>query len=141
MNKEFIASILQAGVKSDFLPLKEEVNKGVPSLFLLCRLILHYLIEVNVEIKSIIIDSVEIKITQLPNHTTLVLAGSHSFLKAALNTFEIFGSYSRLKMNTNKTKVTWIRRKKYSKDKLQVSVKLDWELHTLICWEISFQLT
>ena len=29
-------------------------------------------------------------------------------------------------MNTSKTKVIWIGRKKYSKDKLQVSVNLDW---------------
>ena len=29
-------------------------------------------------------------------------------------------------MNTNKTTVIWIGRKKYSKDKLQVSVNLDW---------------
>ena len=29
-------------------------------------------------------------------------------------------------MNTNKTKVIWIGRKKYSKDKLQVSVDLEW---------------
>ena len=69
---------------------------------------------------------VEIKITQFADDTTLVLDGSQSSLKAALNTLEIFGSYSGLKMNTNKTKVIWIGRKKYSKDKLQVSVDLEW---------------
>ena len=97
-----------------------------PYLFLLCGQIVHYMIEVNVEIKGIIIDSVEIKITQFADDTTLVLDGSQSSLKAALNTLEIFGSYSGLKMNTSKTKVIWIGRKKYSKDKLQISVNLDW---------------
>ena len=58
--------------------------------------------------------------------TTLILNGSQSSLQAALNTIEIFGSFSGLHMNTNKTKVIWIGRKKYSKDKLKVSVKLDW---------------
>ena len=38
----------------------------------------------------------------------------------------MFGNMSGLKMNTNKTKVIWIGRKKYSKDKLDVSVNLDW---------------
>ena len=58
---------------------------------------------------------------QFADDTTLVLDGSHSSLKAALNILEIFGSYSGLKMNTSKTKVIWIGRKKYSKDKLDLA--------------------
>ena len=68
-----------------------------PYLFLLCGQKLHYMIEVNIEIKGIIIDSIENKITQFADDTTLVLDGSQSSLKAALNTLEIFGSYSGLK--------------------------------------------
>ena len=64
--------------------------------------------------------------TQFADDTTLILNGSQSSLQAALNTNEIFGSFSGLHMNTNKTKVIWIGRKKYSKDKLKVSVNLDW---------------
>ena len=64
--------------------------------------------------------------TQFVDDTTLILNGSQSSLQAALNTIEIFGSFSGLHMNANKTKVIWIGRKKYSKDKLKVSVKLDW---------------
>ena len=36
----------------------------------------------------------------------------------SLNVLEIFGSYSGLKMNTEKTKVVWIGRKKLTKDKI-----------------------
>ena len=106
MNTYLNASIVQAEVKSDFFPIKTGCKQGnpiAPYLFLLCGQILHYMIEVNVEIKGIIIDLVEIKIRQFADDTTLVLDGSQSSLKAALNTLEIFGSYSGLKMNTNKT--------------------------------------
>ena len=89
MNTDLIYSILQARVKSDFCPIERGCKQGdpiAPYLFLLCRQILHYLIEVNIEIKGIINDSVEIKITQFADDTTLVLDGSQSSLKAALYT-------------------------------------------------------
>ena len=127
MNTDLIASNLQAAVKSDFFPIERGCKQGdpiAPYLFLLGGQILHYMLEVNIEIKGIIINYFEIKITQFANDTTLVLDGSQSSLKAALNMLEIFGSYSGLKMNTNKTKVIWIGKKKDSKDKLQVSVDL-----------------
>ena len=83
MNTDLIAYILQAGVKSDFFLLREDVNKDpiAPYLFLLCRQILHYMIEVNIETKGMIIDSIEITITQFADDTTFVLDGSQSSLR------------------------------------------------------------
>ena len=52
--------------------------------------------------------------------------GSQSSLEAALNTIETFGSMSGLVMNTSKTKIIWIGRKRYSKDKLNVKSRLEW---------------
>ena len=52
--------------------------------------------------------------------------GSRDSLEAALNTIEMFGSMSGLKMNTSKTKIIWIGRKRYSKDKLNVNPRLEW---------------
>ena len=46
-------------------------------------------------------------------------------MQAALNTLEIFGTMSGLKINTDKIKVVWIGKKSNSKDKLKVSVNLD----------------
>ena len=83
MNTDLNASILQVRVKSDFFPVERGCKQGdpiAPYFFLLCGQILHYMIEVNVEIKGIIIDSVEIKITQFADDTTLVLDGSQSSL-------------------------------------------------------------
>ena len=80
----------------------------------------------NPEITGFKINSKEFKITQFADDTTLILDGSQHSLQAALNTLEIYGNFSGLKMNKEETKVIWIGRKKYSKDKLNVSVNLDW---------------
>ena len=48
----------------------------------------------------------------------MMLDGTAGSLQATLNTLEIFGNYSGLKMNKDKTRVLWIGRKKHSKDKL-----------------------
>ena len=45
------------------------------------------------------------KITQFADDTTLILDGTSVSLLAALNTLEIYGSYSGLKINTDKTKL------------------------------------
>ena len=47
-------------------------------------------------------------------------------MHAASNTLEIFGSMSGLKMDTIKTKVIWIGRKGFNKDKLKVNTILEW---------------
>ena len=45
---------------------------------------------------------------------------------AALNTLEIFGTISGLKINTDKTKIVWIGKKKNSLDKFDIKQKLAW---------------
>ena len=50
-------------------------------------------------------------------------------LEATLNMLEIFGNFSGLKMNMEKTKVIWIGRKCYSKEKLNVNYNLQWGSH------------
>ena len=60
----------------------------------------------------------------------LILNVSDQSLQAALNTIEIFGAFSSLKMKTTKTKVVWISRKKHFRDKLNVTSKLEWETNS-----------
>ena len=87
-----------------------------------------YMITYNLEINVIYVCSKEFKITQFATDTTLFLDGSQNSLQAAINTIKLFGSFSRLKMNTNKTKVVWIGRKKHIVEKLNVNCKLDWNM-------------
>ena len=71
------------------------------------------MIELNEDIKGIIINGKELKITQFADDTTLILNGECGSLKAALNTLEVFGSYSGLIVNTDKTQVVWIGKKRF----------------------------
>ena len=85
------------------------------------------MININNKIKGIKIEGKEyIKLSQFADDTTMLLDGSQESLHASLNTIEIFGTYSGLKMNKEKTKLIWIGRKKYSKDKLTTPYPLVW---------------
>ena len=133
LNNNFFGSVVQAGVKSDFFKIERGCKQGDPIaayLFILCTQIMTYMILQNKEIKGLSISDHEIKLCQFADDTTLILDGSTSSLQASLNTIEIFGSFSGLKMNTTKTKLVWIGRKKHSKDKLAVRSKLEWETTT-----------
>ena len=125
---------------------KEDVGKGILSqhiLFILCAQILYLLIMKNIDIKGIVIEGDEYKMTQFADDTTLMLDGSRDSLQAASKYTRImFGTMSGLKMNTSKTKLVWIGRKKYSKDKLNITYNLDWGItsFTLLGLEYSVNL-
>ena len=51
--------------------------------------------------------------TQFADDTTLILDGTTNSLGAALNILEIFGSISGIKVNTEKTQIVWIGKKKH----------------------------
>ena len=66
--------------------------------------------------------------------------GSESSLVATLNTLEIFGTVSGLKMNTSKSKMIWIRRKKYCKEKIRYLEHLDWSLENFNLLGLEFNV-
>ena len=78
------------------------------------------------DIVGIKIGKTEFKMVQYADDTTIILDGSRDSLQATLNVLEIYGSLSGLRVNTEKTKIIWIGKKKHSKDKLLISAKLDW---------------
>ena len=49
----------------------------------------------------------EYLMTQFTDDTTILLDGTQKYLTGFLNTLEVFGTISGLKMNTDKTKVIW----------------------------------
>ena len=65
------------------------------------------------------------KITQFADDTTIILNGTSVSLLAALNTLKVYGSYSGLKINTDKTKLVWIGKKRFSQDKIECGKDLD----------------
>ena len=84
------------------------------------------MIESNRDIKGINVKGKEIKITQFADDTTLILNGDCGPLQAALNTLEIFGTYSGLVVDTDKTQVVWVGKKRGSKSKLDIDKTLKW---------------
>ena len=96
---------------SEFISIGRGCQQGdpiSPYLFIIAAQILNLLIIKNAEIKGITIKDCELKISQFADDTTLILNGSCESMIAALNTLKFCGSISGLKINTDKTKVTWI---------------------------------
>ena len=127
-NTNIKASILQFGFLSDFLVLRGDVNKMIHLLLtclVLCAQILCLLITQYRLIKGITNGNTNFKITQFADDTTLIMDVDESSLVSMLNTLEIFGTVSGLKMNTSKSKMIWIGRKKYCKKKRYME-HLDW---------------
>ena len=114
-NSNINASILQMGFLSDsFAIIERGCRQGdpiAPYLFLLCAQILFLMIDNNKYIKGITVKDHSFNISQFADDTTLVLDGSKESLLAALNTLEIFGNISGLKLNVEKTKLVWLGKK------------------------------
>ena len=128
-NNNISAFVLQSGFMSEPISIKRGCRQGDPIssyLFLIGAEILSRLILNNKDVIGIIIDGFEYKVTQFADDTTLLLDGSQHSLQSALNTLEIYGTMSGLKMNKEKTKIIWIGRKRFSKEKLKVSVDMEW---------------
>lgn len=129
LNTDIKSTIVQSGFLSEFFPINRGCRQGDPIAsyeFLVCAQILYLMIQNNIEIKGIYIKNQQYKLTQFADDTTLILNGSLKSLQAALNTLEIYGSFSGLKINKDKTKLVWIGKKKHCKDKLATTPPLNW---------------
>ena len=129
LNTNITATVQQSGFNSHFFPVKRGCRQGDPIAsyeFLLCAQILYLLIQQNKDIKGLIAHQYEYKLTQFADDTTLIMDGSQGSLQAALNTLEIFGSISGLRINKDKTKIIWIGKKRNSIDILETQPPLQW---------------
>ena len=120
-NHNIMATIIQCGVLSDFINIQKGCRQGdpiAPYLFIIVAQILTILIKNNKSIKGVKIGNAEFKLVQFADDTTLILDGTMESLQAAFNTLEIFGTFSGLKVNKDKTQIAWIGKKKASKDKI-----------------------
>lgn len=129
LNTNITASILQCGILSESFKIGRGCKQGDPIsayMYIICGEVLTLLLCNNKDIHGITVDNTEYILTQFADDTSLLLDGSQRSLQAALNVLEIFGTISGLRMNTEKTKLVWLGRKKGSLDKLQVNVELEW---------------
>ena len=142
-NSNTKATVLQADFLSEFINIKRGCKQGdpiAPYLFIICAQILFILINDNSNIKGVKVGTDIYKITQFADDTTLILDGSERSLLSAVNTIEIFGTVSGLKMNKSKTKLIWIGRKKISKEKINTNYNLEWGVTELTFLGIHFSV-
>ena len=127
-NRDIKATVAQFGELSEFFNIEHGCHQGDPIsayIFIMAAQILTILIKFNKDIKGIKIGNTEFKLVQFADDTTLILNGTVESLQAALNILEIFGSFSGLKVNTDKTQIVWIGKKKHSKDKVNIPVNIE----------------
>ena len=125
-NSDVTTFLVQCGILSEKIKIERGCKQGDPIssyLFLTAAEILAIVIKINPEIIGIKVNMKEFKLMQFADDTTLFLDGTQHSLQAALNTLEIFGNFSGLRMNKEKTKIIWIEKKRFSKFKLNVSQK------------------
>ena len=144
-NSNINAFVLQCGNLSKPILISRGCRQGdqiAAYLFILATEIMNLLLDKDPHITGINVGTHSFKITQFADDTTLFLDGSRCSLQAALNVLETFGTFSGLKINSEKTKVIWIGCKKHCKDKLKVQAKLTWgeKRFTLLGLEFSTNL-
>ena len=125
--KNIKGSMIQSGFPSKPINIERGCRQGDPItayVFLLCAQISLLMVDNNNSIAGISIKKHSYKITQFADDT-IFLDGSKDSLIATLNTLEIFGSLSELKVNTDKTKIIWLG-EKHSQDMYETPQKLDW---------------
>ena len=123
------ATIMQCGVMSSFINIEKGCHQGdpiAPYLFIICAQILNLMLKYNQSVRGIKVGNTEFRLTQFADDTTIILDGTRSSLVAALNMLEVYGSMSGLKVNTDKTKLIWIGKKRYCKDKFDIGKCLTW---------------
>ena len=103
--------VLNNGWASNFFEIQRGVRQGCPLspyLFVLSVEVLAKVIRENKNIKGILVNQNEIKISQYADDTTLILDGSKSSLEASLKILDKFGAVSGLRLNDKKTEALWI---------------------------------
>ena len=93
-----------------------EVEPLSPYLFIICAELLADAIKQNGQINGITVNNEEFLLGQYADDTFFLLDGTQTSLSQCLDTLELFGECSGLKVNVNKRKAVWLGNKRFSKD-------------------------
>ena len=121
--------INQGGNLSSFFNIGRGCQQGdliSPFLFILCAEILAIMIKKNRNIKGIIINDKEHKLSQYADDTVFILDGKEKSLNETLNVLFEYSKFSGLNINFDKTHAFWIGINKYSTKAIKTRWKLSW---------------
>ena len=127
--------VMNNGYSSAFFPLSKGIRQGCPIsalLFIIVVEILAINIRGNTNIKGIMLNNNEVKISLLADDTTLFLKDIIS-LQTVINTMYMFKQSSGLKINKSKTQVLQIGRKEWNLKCFKLKSVKD-EIYTLGTW-------
>ena len=97
-----------------------------PYPFIICAELLADAIKQNGHINGITVNNEESFLGQYADDTFFLLDGTQTSLSQCLDTLELFGECSGLKVNVEKTKAVWLGSKRFSKDILLPEKNLAW---------------
>ena len=103
--------IMNNGWTSNFFSVHRGVRQGCPlspCLFIHSAAILAKAIRKSADIRGLLVNDTEIKVSQYADNTTLILDGSEKSLSEALKILESFEKVSGLRLNSKNTEVLWI---------------------------------
>ena len=123
------STVVVNGYTSPWFPIQRGCRQGdpiSPYLFILCVEILAIMIRENQDIKGIIINDVEHKITQYADDTEFSLDGEKKSFESCIKTLDTFGNKSGLLLNPGKTSVIWLGSRKNSPVQYMQHLKMEW---------------
>ena len=94
----------------------------------------------NMNIKGIVINDKEHKLSQYADDTLFLLDGTSQSLNATLNVLYEYAQFSGLKVNFEKTHAVWIGVNKYSTASIKTRWKLSWGKTTFKLLGINFHI-
>ena len=105
--KNINSSVLYNGHCSNSFSVSRGVRQGdplSPYLFIICAELLADAIKQNGQINGITVNNEEFLLRQYADDTFFLLDGTHNSLSQCLDTLELFGECSGLKVNVEKNK-------------------------------------
>ena len=109
------SSVIVNGGLTSWFPVRRGCRQGDPIscyIFIMCVEIMAHMIRTNTEIKGIVIEGIENKLSQYADDTEIMLEGDEISFIETIHTIERFSDISGLVLNTGKSSAIWLGNKK-----------------------------
>ena len=123
------SSVIVNGGLTSWFPVRRGCRQGDPIscyIFIMCVEIMAHMIRTNTEIKGIVIEGIENKLSQYADDTEIMLEGDEISFIETIHTIERFSDISGLVLNTGKSSAIWLGNKKNSHTVYMPHLQMEW---------------